>query len=318
MSVEDRAEELNFLAEKIRGSFRRFNFQFKIISKRRNSIQRNIAETKKRKSKLKTSSSSFGRTVNNVTSKVIPKSRSMFSGLNIGGFLFALPLLGKVLGFAAIALFGVTAFNMIRVNNKLDDEKNEFKEKSDNAGNFITGMVDGVKGFIGGFGTLYKKTDKVFDDVDNSLKDAESELSKFEGDVSQLDNFDLKNILTNSRASDQDLSEEEEEELEDAGVDPKFKKPPANSLSQNSDTEKNYFKTRDEFAREGVELRKTTKLTADEERQIELSNKLLNQIRSSDLNISDSLKFDTLDPGVEIDGKTYEGDVIIIRQTIVR
>ena len=317
MTVEERAEELNFLAEKIRGSFRRFNFQFRIISKKRNSIQRNIEETKKRKSKLKTSSSSFGRTVNNVSSKVAPKALSMFSGLSMGKFLFALPLLGKVLGFAAIALFGVTVYNMFRVNKKLDDEKNEFQEKSDNAGNFITGMVDGVKGFIGGFGTLYKKTDKVFDDVDNSLKDAESELSKFEGDVSQLDNFDLKNILTNSRSSDQDLSEEEEEELEDAGVDPKFKKQPANSLSQNSNTEKNALKTRDEFAREGIELTKTTKLTADEDRQIKLSNKLLAEIRSSDLNISDSLKFETIPAGTKIDGKTYEGDVIIIRQRIV-
>ena len=316
MSVEDKAKELNFLAEKIRGSFRRFNFQFKIISKKRNSLQRSIAETKKRKSKLKTSSSSFGKTVNNISSKVTPNSRSMFSGLNMGAFLFALPLLGKVLGFAAIALFGVTAFNMIRVNNKLDDEKNEFQEKSDNVGNFITGMVDGVKGFISGFGGMYKKVDKVFDDVDDSLKDAESELSKFEGDVSQLDNFDLKNILTNSRASDEDLSEEEEEELEDASVDPKFKKQPANSLSQNSNTEKNAIKTRDEFAREGIELTKTT-LSPDEEKQIRLSRRLLAQIKTSDLNISDSLKFETIPAGTKIGDKTYEGDVIIIRQRIV-
>ena len=316
MSVEDKAKELNFLAEKIRGSFRRFNFQFKIISKKRNSLQRSIAETKKRKLKLKTSSSSFGKTVNNISSKVTPNSRSMFSGLNMGAFLFALPLLGKVLGFAAIALFGVTAFNMIRVNNKLDDEKNEFQEKSDNVGNFITGMVDGVKGFISGFGGMYKKVDKVFDDVDDSLKDAESELSKFEGDVSQLDNFDLKNILTNSRASDEDLSEEEEEELEDASVDPKFKKQPANSLSQNSNTEKNAIKTRDEFAREGIELTKTT-LSPDEEKQIRLSRRLLAQIKTSDLNISDSLKFETIPAGTKIGDKTYEGDVIIIRQRIV-
>ena len=314
MSVEDKAEELNFLAEKIRGSFRRFNFQFKIISKRRNSIQRNIAETKKRKSKLKTSSSSFGRTVNNVTSKVIPKSRSMFSGLNIGGFLFALPLLGKVLGFAAIALFGVTAFNMIRVNNKLDDEKNEFKEKSDNAGNFITGMVDGVKGFIGGFGTLYKKTDKVFDDVDNSLKDAESELSKFEGDVSQLDNFDLKNILTNSNV---DNSDDDDDESEDDGIDPIFKKPVVNSLSRDGKTDQNAIKTRDEFAKEGIELRKERKLRPGEKDRIDKAEDFLNVLDRNRIDISRITDLELVEQTYEVDGKEVTGDVIIIKQNTV-
>ena len=97
MSVEERAQELNYLAEKIRGSFKNFNSQFKKLSEKRNRIKRNISESKKRGSKLKTSSSSFGRTVKNVSTKVAPKSRSMFSGLNIGPFLFALPLLGKVI-----------------------------------------------------------------------------------------------------------------------------------------------------------------------------------------------------------------------------
>ena len=313
MSVEDKAKELNFLAEKIRGSFRRFNFQFKIISKKRNSIQRNIAETKKRKSKLKTSSSSFGRTVNNVSSKVIPKSRSMFSGLNMGAFLFALPLLGKVLGFAAIALFGVTAFNMIRVNNKLDDEKNEFKEKSDNAGNFITGMVDGVKGFIGGFGNLYKKTDKVFDDVDNSLKNAESELSKFEGGVSELDNFDLKKILTNSNADDDD----EEEETEDDGVDPIFKKQPANSLSRDGKTNQNAIKTRDEFAKQDIEITKKRKLRPGEQDRIDKAEDFLDLIdKKGDVDIS-KFNVSPVKDTFEIDGKMYTGDIIIINKTLV-
>ena len=313
MSVEDKAKELNFLAEKIRGSFRRFNFQFKIISKKRNSIQRNIAETKKRKSKLKTSSSSFGRTVNNVSSKVIPKSRSMFSGLNMGAFLFALPLLGKVLGFAAIALFGVTAFNMIRVNNKLDDEKNEFKEKSDNAGNFITGMVDGVKGFIGGFGNLYKKTDKVFDDVDNSLKDAESELSKFEGGVSELDNFDLKKILTNSNV---DNSDDDDEESEDDGVDPIFKKPVANSLSRDNETNQNAIKTRDEFAKQDIEITKKRKLRPGEQDRIDKAEDFLNVLdRNLDKPLSD-FNVSAMDTTFQIGGKTYTGDIIIINKTI--
>lgn len=302
MSVEDRAKELNNLAERIKGSFTNFNSQFKKLSQKTTRIQRNVAEREERSAKLKSTSSSFGRSVDNVKSKVLSGPQS---------------ILGKVLGFASLLLFGVTLANIFKVDKKLDNETEKMKETSDNTGNFITGMTEGIKGFMGGFGKLYQKTDKTFDDLDNSLKDAQGELSKFENEVGELENFDLKDILTNSAASDEDLSEEEEEQLEDAGVDPKFKKQPANSLSQNSNTEKNALKTRDEFAREGIELTKTTKLTADEDRQIKLSNKLLNQIRESDLNISDSLKFDTLPAGTKIGDKTYDSDVIIIRQRII-
>ena len=46
MAVEDRAKELNSLAEKIRGSFTRFNSQLKSISDKRKRISRNVAERK--------------------------------------------------------------------------------------------------------------------------------------------------------------------------------------------------------------------------------------------------------------------------------
>ena len=164
MSVEDRAKELNFLAEKIRGSFTNFNSQFKSISNKRIRLKRNIAERKERNAKLKASSSSFGKSVDSVKSKVVSGPSN---------------ILGKVLGFASLLLFGVTLANIFKVDKKLDTETEVMKEKSDNTGNFITGMVDGVKGFIGGFGGMYKKVDKVFDDVDDSLKDAQGELSKF-------------------------------------------------------------------------------------------------------------------------------------------
>ena len=50
MAVEDRAKELNSLAEKIRGSFNRFNSQLKSISDKRKRISRNVAERKERRS----------------------------------------------------------------------------------------------------------------------------------------------------------------------------------------------------------------------------------------------------------------------------
>ena len=300
MSVEDRAKELNNLAERIKGSFTNFNSQFKKLSQKTNRIQRNVAERKERSAKLKSTSSSFGKSVDNVKSKVLSGSGD---------------ILGKVLGFASLLLFGVTLANIFKVDKKLDNETEKMKETSDNTGNFITGMTEGVKGFMGGFGKLYQKTDKTFDDLDNSLKDAQGELSKFENEAGELENFDLKNILTNSAASDEDLSEEEEEQIEDAGVDPRFKKPVANSI-RNTDTDKNAIKSRDEFAKEGVELRKTTKLTATQEQEIKFSKDILRQVENADLNI-DTLKFDTIKEGTEIDGKVYDSDVIIIRQNII-
>ena len=47
MSVEERAAELNSLAEKIKGSFVRFNSQFKSISNKRIRLKKNIEEKKR-------------------------------------------------------------------------------------------------------------------------------------------------------------------------------------------------------------------------------------------------------------------------------
>ena len=70
MSVEDRAKELNNLAERIKGSFTNFNSEFKKLSQKTTRIQRNVTERKERSAKLKSTSSSFGRSVDNVKSKV--------------------------------------------------------------------------------------------------------------------------------------------------------------------------------------------------------------------------------------------------------
>ena len=295
MSVEDRAKELNNLAERIKSSFTNFNSQFKKLSQKTTRIQRNVAERKERSAKLKSTSSSFGRSVDNVKSKVLSGPQS---------------ILGKVLGFASLLLFGVTLANIFKVDKKLDNETEKMKETSENTGNFITGMTEGVKGFMGSFSEMYKKTDQTFDDLDSSLKESQRELSRFENEAGELENFDLKNILTNSATSDEDLSEEEEEQLDDASVDPIFKKPPANSF-RDSITDKNALKTKEELEREGIELRKTRKTTKEEKREIRLSENLLSEIKASDLNISDSLQFERL-TGVEVDGEVYEGDIIII------
>ena len=268
MSVEERAAELNSLAEKIKGSFVRFNSQFKSISSKRIRLKRNIEERKERDVKIKASSSSFGKSVDNVKSKVLSGPTD---------------ILGKVLGFASMLLFGVGLANIFKVNKKIDDESDMMKEKSDATGNFITGMIDGIKGFMGGFGKLYQKTDGTFDDLDNSLEDAQGELSKFSGETDKLNDFDLKNILTNSKADDDD--DDDDDKSEDDGVDPIFKKPIANSLTSDGKTDKNAIKTRDELAKEGIEVRKVSKLTGDEKKQVSKFEDILDRTDITNANI---------------------------------
>jgi len=293
MSVEDRAKELNSLAEKIRGSFTNFNSQFKSISNKRIRLKRNIAERKERNAKLKASSSSFGKSVDSVKSKVVSGPSN---------------ILGKVLGFASLLLFGVTLANIFKVDKKLDTETNVMKEKSDNTGNFITGMIDGVKGFISGFGGMYKKVDKVFDDVDDSLKDAQGELSKFEGESGGLDNFDLKKILTNSNADDDD-----DEETEDDSVDRIFKKQPAYSLQSDQSTKNNANKTAEELKKQGIELRKERKLRPGEQSRIDKAEDFLDVLDDRKIDIS-KFNVSPVKDTFEIDGKMYTGDIIIINQ----
>ena len=164
MAVEDRAKELNSLAEKIQGTFANFRSQFKNISNKRKRIRRNVAERKKRNVKLRSASSSFGKSIGNIKSKVLSGPSS---------------ILDKVLNFASLLLFGVAINAIAGVNRKVDDDSKMMKENSENTGNFITGMVAGIQNFIAGFGLMEKKVNNTFDDVDKSINNAEKELQEF-------------------------------------------------------------------------------------------------------------------------------------------
>ena len=307
MSVEEKAQELNYLAEKIRGSFKNFNSQFKKLSQKRNRIKRNISESKKRGSKLKTSSSSFGRTVKNVSTKVAPKSRSMFSGLNMGAFLFALPLLGKVLGFAAIALFGVTLFNKFKVDKQLDNDSDDLKKKSDNAGNFFIKLVDGLKGFIGGIGSMEEKVNKTFDDVDSSLKVVENDFKGLRKDADSLDDFNLSKLLTNSSGED----DKEEERESDEGVDSRFKKPSPSSINaaaSGSEVKKNAQETTSALKKEGIEL-----VNFGDRSNLETYNTFINTLDKQNMSTSNLEFLSMPDPDDD------SSQIIIVKQkTIVK
>ncbi len=284
MAVEDRAKELNLLAEKIQGSFANFRSQFKTISNKRKRIIKNVAERKKRNAKLRSASSSFGKSIGNIKSKVLSGPSS---------------ILGKVLNFASLLLFGVAINAIAGVNRKIDDESKMMKENSENTGNFITGMVAGIQNFIAGFGLMEKKVNNTFDDVDKSINNAEKELQEFKGEVDKLDNFDLANILTDSTPEDDDKTEEE-------SIDSKFKK-----QSSKSNLKRNASKTDDILKNKDIELVKTEGLTPEDKKKNKFVKNLFKKLDKNELNI-DNLQ---LDVGMEdTDDDGVDEKIIIIRQ----
>ena len=284
MAVEDRAKELNSLAEKIQGSFTNFRSQFKSISNKRKRIRRNVAERKKRDAKLKSSSSSFGKSIGNIKSKVLSGPSS---------------ILGKVLNFASLLLFGVAINAIAGVNRKVDDDSKMMKENSENTGNFITGMVAGIQNFIAGFGLMEKKVNNTFDDVDKSINNAEKELQEFKGEADKLDNFDLANILTDSTPEDDDKTEEE-------SIDSRFK-----TSSNKSNLKRNADKTDKILKDKDIELVQTEGLTPEDKKKNAFTKKLFKQLDKNELNI-DNLKLDT--ELEDVDGDGVDEKIIIIRQ----
>ena len=285
MAVEDRAKELNTLAEKIQDAFTNFRTQFKTISSKRKRIRRNVAERKKRDSKLRSSSSSFGKSIGNIKSKVLSGPSS---------------ILGKVLNFASLLLFGVAINAIAGVNRKVDDDSKMMKKDSENTGNFITGMVAGIQNFIAGFGLMEKKVNNTFDDVDKSVKNAEKELQEFKGEADKLDNFNLSKILTDNTQEDNDREAEEE------SVDSKFKKP-----YNRSSVKRNSEKTNQLLKDQNVKLVKTEELTDEERSRQRFTKRFFKKIDASGLNIDD-LRIDT--DLVDIDSDGVEEKIIIVRQ----
>ena len=228
MAVEDRAKELNSLAEKIRGSFTRFNSQLKSISDKRKRISRNVAERKERRAKLKASASSFGRSVGSITSNVLKTPGDIF---------------GKVISFASLFLLG-TLVNMIpQREQQVDKDLEKTKEKSTKVGNFFIGMVDAVKGFFGSFDKTNATADKTIAGIDDSSEEANKEFSDLEKSFENLDNSDK---ITPTGGSEDKIKDDNNTD----DVDSKFKKPNAKgfgALKRDSKIKKNYEKVSEEF-----------------------------------------------------------------------
>ena len=227
MAVEDRAKELNSLAEKIRGSFTRFNSQLKSISDKRKRMSRNVAERKKRRSKLKATTSSFGKSIGNITSNVLKTPGDIF---------------GKVISFASLFLLGALVNMIPQREQQVDKDLEKTKEKSTKVGNFFVGMVDAVKGFFGGFDKTNATADKTIAGIDDSSEEANKEFSDLEKSFENLDNSDK----ITSTGKEDDIKDDDNTE----DVDKKFKKPNAKgfgALKRDSKIKKNYEKVSSEF-----------------------------------------------------------------------
>jgi hypothetical protein len=228
MAVEDRAKELNSLAEKIRGSFTRFNSQLKSISDKRKRISRNVAERKERRAKLKASASSFGRSVGSITSNVLKTPGDIF---------------GKVISFASLFLLGALVNMIPQREQQVDKDLEKTKEKSTKVGNFFIGMVDAVKGFFGSFDKTNATADKTIAGIDDSSEEANKEFSDLEKSFENLDNSDK---ITPTGGSEDKIKDDDNTD----DVDSKFKKPNAKgfgALKRDSKIKKNYEKVSEEF-----------------------------------------------------------------------
>lgn len=227
MAVEDRAKELNSLAEKIRGSFTRFNSQLKSISDKRKRVSRNVAERKKRRSKLKATTSSFGKSISNITSNVLKTPGDIF---------------GKVISFASLFLLGALVNMIPQREQQVDKDLEKTKEKSTKVGNFFIGMVDAVKGFFGSFDKTKTTADNTLAGVNDSFEEANKEFSDLEKSFENLDNSNnIKPGGTEDDIEDDDNTDD---------VDKKFKKPNAKgfgALKRDSNIKKNYEKVTEEF-----------------------------------------------------------------------
>jgi len=228
MAVEDRAKELNSLAEKIRGSFTRFNSQLKSISDKRKRISRNVAERKERRAKLKASASSFGRSVGSITSNVLKTPGDIF---------------GKVISFASLFLLGALVNMIPQREQQVDKDLEKTKEKSTKVGNFFIGMVDAVKGFFGSFDKTNATADNTIAGIDDSSEEANKEFSDLEKSFENLDNSDK---ITPTGGSEDKIKDDNNTD----DVDSKFKKPNAKgfgALKRDSKIKKNYEKVSEEF-----------------------------------------------------------------------
>ena len=289
MSVEDRAKQLNSLADKIRNSFTNFNSQFKSISDKRKRLARNIAERKERRSKLKSSTSSFGRSIGKISSNVLKTPGDIF---------------GKVISFASLFLLGVLVNTIPKREQQLDSDLNKTKDKSEKVGNFFTGMVSAIQEFIGAFDRDKKTMDNTLAGVEDSSKVAEREFSNLDSTFQEVEQYNIDDLSENNNDDDDNNTEND--------LDSKFKKKSSSStstLKRDKNIKKNYEKVSKLFGENNAVLARKDQLLKEED-IVEFTRRgLINKVIKK-----------TFDRNREIEtiDQSNEGEkIIILRQKIL-
>tara|TARA_R100001509_G_C4855245_1_gene211468 strand:+ start:247 stop:1131 length:885 start_codon:yes stop_codon:yes gene_type:complete len=292
MSVEDRAKELNSLSDKIRSSFTNFNSQFKSISDKRKRLARNIAERKERRSKLKSSTSSFGRSIGKISSNVLKTPGDIF---------------GKVISFASLFLLGVLVNTIPKREQQLDSDLNKTKDKSEKVGNFFTGMVSAVQEFIGAFDRDKKTMDNTLDGIKDSSKEAEKEFNKLNNIINSSD-VDLSQE-DNSSSEQNNKSDDSTDDVENI-----FKKKnslSASALKRDDKIQDNYEKVSKSFNRNDGFLVRSKDLK-DGENIVEFTRKdVINKV------IKKNFDQDRLNQISVDDFSTEDEKIIILRQKVL-
>ena len=188
--VEEKAEQLKSTAQNIRKMFNNFNAQFKILSDKRNKIQKDDKLNMRRTKRISSFSSPISKSANKIKQSIIKGPSDIIS---------------KVLNFASILLIGAALNNLPQIKEKVDSAVENVKLQFDKVGGFFTGLYDAVRDFISGGNKSKNVVQKGVDDLKkqnslllNEVEGVDKNVSNFE----KLDNDNTSDEITNENILD--------------------------------------------------------------------------------------------------------------------
>ena len=170
--VEEKAEQLKSTAQNIRKMFNNFNAQFKILSDKRNKIQKDDKLNMRRTKRISSFSSPVSKSANKIKQSIIKGPSDIIS---------------KVLNFASILLIGAALNNLPQIKAKVDSAVENVRLQFDKVGGFFTGLYDAARNFISGSN---KSKNIVQNGVDDLKKQNSLLLNEVEGVDKNVTNFE--------------------------------------------------------------------------------------------------------------------------------
>ena len=180
--VEEKAEQLKSTAQNIRKMFNNFNAQFKILSDKRNKIQKDDKLNMRRTKRISSFSSPISKSANKIKQSIIKGPSDIIS---------------KVLNFASILLIGAALNNLPQIKAKVDSAVENVRLQFDKVGGFFTGLYDAARNFISG-------SDKSKNIVQNGVDDLKKQNSLLLNEVEGVD----KNVTNFEKLDAENTSDE--------------------------------------------------------------------------------------------------------------